>query len=1321
MFLFVFSTVRSERFHFRTVGSQQGLSQASAISIWQDPLGRMWFGNDALNCYNGETTEVYRVSEYFAGMEDADIHGICGGDSNLYFLAGNNVIGFDMITEKLFSTGVNALYIDVIDGKLFYTSIDGILFSYDSKTNTSKREFTLINQDLAVLAFVEDSDNTFWLATASGLYKVDLSTGMILAHYFKGDVISGLFKDSNGNLWVSSYSKNVNIIRPNGHVSSLVYDSQGERPFESEAYSFTEDSKGNVWIGTLNGIYQVIPPLREAPARVLEDVYMAEFSIYDLFTDRQGTIWIGSYYGEVKYFNPETDNYTLFSSNENESHYLHGVVLGDIVEDQEGFLYVSSEGSGVNIISPDRKNIKHLTMASHNLPHDKIRSLYYDSRYNRLYIGTYMEGLVYYDRKTDRIHNVKEDSLSTRHQKIIEKIIPFDDHLILLTQDGLFKLNRATLLVSPLFDDVKLRELTAGITRTIFLDDRNTLWVSSLRNGLFTIDMNSRKVLEFYGDGLSPESQIPSAVISICGNSKQGFFFATLKSGVLSYDGERKEFVAFTSKDNYLLSDISYNVALSPFGNLIVTSNKGVSILNVSGRQTVNYSSHIRLDENSPIMSLSPDCGLFVSPLNRNIYIGGLKKLISFNEKDISTIKRDYNLFISSVQVNNTQSSVLTRKTLFYLEDIVLPYDQNTIAIQFSSSNYLSSYYTEYEYKMNGLSGFEDWTRTDHKTVSFTSLPVGNYTFTIRETSDPEKTATFSIRITPPFWKSYFAYFVYLLLIVGLFWIYARSSRTKAVLKASLEFQKREADRVAEENKNRLNFFAGIANEFRTPLTLIIATLDGLLNDIGAVSKTKLERVRKQTLRMQNLFIELQEFREAENGLLRLKVGYYNITQFLNEIHEVISDYESTLQVTFNYYHPGNEIKVWFDLEQMQKVIYNLLFAISRLVHVKGKVELILQQRSSWIEIQISCLGDVYDEEMLLQLFDILENASRSTDSLDIINSLPNNIIGLALSRKIVLIHKGELLVRTEKERTSFIIRLQSGENHFKPEEKTGNSEVILRRLPVFSEIVDVENFHQEEEKSDSIEKRLKILLVNDDEEMITVFRDTFISAYEVLDASNAEDALGLAAEEEPDIIISEISLPGLSGVELCNRLKANVRTLQIPILLITRSPSLKQRNESIRAGADEYLEIPFDMEYLFLRCNSLVKNKANILQKYTGQIEEESQALATNTHDQRFLDKAIHILENNIEDTEFDTMKWSKELGIGRTRLFDRIKRITGMTPNDYILQIKMNKAMIMLQESDYTTIAEVAYKLGFSNPAYFSKCFKKQVGVTPQQYRKG
>jgi len=1322
-------TAKGERFQFKTVGSLQGLSQSSAMSIWQDGLGRMWFGNDALNCYNGTTTKIYRISEFYPDIEDADIHGICGTDSTMFFLAGSNILSFDFTTETLKNLEIEAQFLTIIDDILYYSSSsDGILYSYNEKSGESKLLYKMNKEDAVVTYILQDTKDIFWLGTTRGLYKVDIKTDIVISHAFETDVINSLFKDSYGNLWVSCRKNKVQIITPGGTLSPLPANKNTSKI--GEVLCFTEDSKGVIWIGSYNGIYTVQPPVRNKNAVAHNEPMMTEASIFALYTDKQGTIWVGSYYGDVHYFNPETDNYTLYIGKETEPGFLHGIVLGDMTEDNDGNIYVASEGSGVNVINHNSSKISHITSAN-GLPNNKIRTLFFDKEYNRLYISSYLEGLSYLDVKTNKLSRINTNAFTSRYHMITEKIIPFENYLILSTQDGLFRINRNTLDVTPLFGDEELQNLCSGVIRTLYLDDKNILWISSFEKGLFTVDMNTRKALNFYGDGPKDKSTIPSAVISICGSSKHGLYFATLKSGILSYNDETKEFNNYTTKDNLLLSNICYNVALSRYGNLVATSNKGISILNISARKSINGSSHIRLDGSSPMMSISPDCGLYVSPKDGLIYVGGLQRLISFDEKDITTAKRNYSLYFSSLLVNNTliePPSDILPQSLSRTKEIVLPANQNTISLTFASSNYISSYYTGYEYKLNGLDGLEEWIKTDLKTITYTALPAGKYKLEVRETTDPEKIVSIGITIQPVFWRSIPAYFMYFLVLVIIIMLILKDKNTKLQLRNALSKEMGINSGLEESSKNKIRFFSGIVNEFRTPLTLIITMLDGFINDYDSISKAKMEKVKKQTMRLQSLFMELQEFNKAEDGMLHLKVGYYSLTDLIKDIYETVSDYEDVLQISFHYYHSEEDVKAWFDKEQLQKVLYNIIFMASKLVKVHGQMNIYLNSMSNKIDIQISNIGEVYDEEMLAQISDLLNDKNNFGENYERKHALYGNSIGLILSKKIMDMHKGALTLKADKSETSFIISLKTGEKHFSEEEKIDSNEMqAMVKSPSLLEFHKAEKHYKNDFNDDVAEeagagsdKRFKLLVVDKDDEIRVMLKDVFSSVYEVHEATNVDEAIKIAIAEQPDIIISEIALLGQSGIELCNMLKSNIETLHIPIILMTTYPSSKQQNECVRVGVDDYIVKPFNLEYLFLRCNSIVKSRNNMLGKFKGKKDHEMQEMATNTQDQRFLDRAIRILENNLENADFDTYIWSKELGIGRTRLFDRIKQVTGMTPNDYIMNVKISRAMAILREKEELTVSEVAYQFGFSNPAYFTKCFKRQVGITPQQYRK-
>lgn len=1126
--------------YFRTLGVKDGLSQPSAISIWQDQTGRMWFGNDALNCYNGTTTAVFRLSEYFPSIEDSNIHNICGNDSLLFLLAEDKVISMNLFTNQLSQTDLTASSICIVGNRL-YAAKNHTVLAYD--LHTKEKEVLFTNDQYYIKYITHNKNNEFWLGTTSGVLKADLNSKKLLAVLYEKENIICQFSDSDNRLWVGTRSNKAAIIYPDGNISGIQSNS---KPFTPYIHCFTEDKQGNIWIGTLAGVYKVTYSKEGKPTLESDLPLMPESPVTALYTDKQGTLWIGPYYGNIRYINMNTNNLTFYICNEKMPDKLHGVVLGTMAEDNDGNLYVGTEGSGINILNKDKQTIGHITTASHPLPNNKIRALWFDKQFNRMFISAYKEDLIYLDKNTNRFETIKSSLQQTPVRSTIEEIIPYKDMLILLTQNGIFKLNRQTLQVSYLFNNPELQKKCSGNIRTMYIDDKNRLWVSSLEEGLFTADLLSGKLLHTYGNGLNPESIIPSAVNSICGNTRNGLYLSTLNSGILLYNEEKNNFQSYTKQNHILLSDICYNIAMSPHGNLIVTTNKGISVIDISVKKKIGSAYHIHLNDLSQISGFGMDCGIYISSYSNDIFIGALYGLVSFNEHNISTQEHDYSLLLSSLSVNNKpvspENSPILTQDIAFTKEIILPFDENTVSFTFSTTNYALSNYTPYEYKMEGLDNL--WITTNSKTITYPSLQPGQYKLTVREAENQQQEVSIDITVKQPYWLSFPAIIAYILLSMLLFFWLVKIYKNHILLKDSLNLEKKETERIEKANQERISFFTSISNEFRAPLTIIITLLNQLATDNSVSGKSRIGKVQKQALYLQNLITQLLAFSSGQQKELNLTTEYISV-----------------------------------------------------------------------------------EEE-------------------------------------------------------------------------------------------------KEEEENDTTDYKLhySLLIVDNDSEIRALLKETFSFAYRIMEATNGDDGYAIITKEHPDIILSEISIPGISGTELCKMHKSNTETLHIPIILMSCHPSAEQQIQSIQAGADDYIVKPFNMELVLHKCNSLIRNRKNIVNKYIQQQPQaqETELLAINNQDQKFLDLAIQVIENNLDNTSFDIIHWSKSLGIGRTSLFNQIKAITGMTPNDYILSYKMKKAMLLLREENNCAIAEIAYRLGYSDPTYFSRSFKKIVGVSPLQYRK-
>ncbi len=1302
---------------YQTVGSKQGLSQSSAISIWQDKIGKIWIGNDALNSFDGEVVKVFRLSEYLDGVEDSYIHALCGNDSILFFLAESQLVCFDLRMETFTLPGIRTQSIWHSNGFLYYVS-EGMFYKYDWKTNSSTEIIHLPSNIQSSQSIIEKEEDLFWLGTPGGILEVNIKEKAIKNRFLNEESILYLYKDSKDYIWVASQLGQIYIHAPNGQLKPLpIKNKQPQNLFNNQIYCIQEDVKGAIWIGTITGVYQLTRDESEEEF-LFQNHMLEESTIYALFSDRQGTLWIGSYYGDVRYFNPENDNYLYYGTDDNVPSQLHGAIIGRITEDKNENLYLATEGSGINIKKRGNDSFEHLT-TQNGLSQNKIRDLWYDEENDRLFISLYMEGVGYLDLKTNRIHLLNNDPLSTVNQKIVESFLPYKNDLLLRTQDGIFKLDRNTLQISRFLKEETLHELCSGIIRSIYIDDREILWVSSFQRGLFTIDLKNNTLLTNYGDGVTERSIIPSAIISIIGDTKRGLYFVTLKSGILRYDHTQDTFYNFNESNRQLVSDICYNIAFSPFGNLIVTSNKGVSLLQIGFDNSTKILYHIGINPSSPLISLIGDCGLYVPENKDMIYVGGLYGLLCFSEKDLPREQNQYGLYFTSLQINNQPilpTSPILGKNLYEVDKLTLSSKQNTLSLNFASSNYLSSRTTGYEYKLEGLD--EYWTETYHNTIIYNSLRPGNYKLIVRELANTSKTTELVIIVKPPIWTTIPAILLYIFLVAFALWWIIRFNKSKSMLQASLELERREMARIEETNRNKMDFFVNISNEFRNPLTLITTQLDRLPQDIPLTLKNKLEKVRQQTSRMQDLITEMLDFRKIEQNKFKLKIGNHDIVTILLKIYDTFSDFAREKQLTFRFNPPNEAIPLWYDQRQMQKVFYNLLTFLFKISSPKDTVTVSILTGTGYTKIQITHRGTLLDEDDAKLLLDSLEATSTIPD----LSALPDGAIGLAFSKSVILLHKGSLSVRRENDRTILTIALPSGTSHIDMTDISKEGEELITSSPEpisISEVVGDDPFWKDEiENSQS--KNYHMVIVEEDYEMCVLLQETFSLLYEVKVFEDAESAFEYTIENKPDIILSEINLPGISGTEMCSMLKSNFHTYHIPVILLSSQPSELQNVESIRSGADYYFVKPFNIRILFLRCNYLVKSRQWLTHTDKKDNPADMLEMATNEKEQEFLRTANQVVEKNWHDHSFDTTIWYEKLGIGRTRFFNQIKEITGMTPNDYLLYLKMNKGRQLLNENRDLTIAEVAYQLGFSSPAYFSKCFKKQFGITPQEYKR-
>ena len=581
-----------------------------------------------------------------------------------------------------------------------------------------------------------------------------------------------------------------------------------------------------------------------------------------------------------------------------------------------------------------------------------------------------------------------------------------------------------------------------------------------------------------------------------------------------------------------------------------------------------------------------------------------------------------------------------------------------------------------------------------------------------------------NIHVSAPFYATIWAYLFYVLCLTALMVAFVRFKTRQAALRSSLEFERKEKERIEELNQVKLRFFTNISHEFRTPLTLILGQIEVLMQmDLGTTVYNRIQRIYKNAWHMRNLISELLDFRKQEQGYLKLRVEEQNLVTFTRQIYMCFYEYAQKKEITYRFDSVEETISVWFDPIQLQKVIFNLLSNAFKYTSNKGNITVEVRKVASQAVVSVCDTGIGIPVEHISKIFDRFyqtDNASSSS------SFTLGTGIGLALAKGIMNMHHGKIEVEsTVGEGTKFILSLPLGNRHFSDEEMAvteGRESLIIPEASVssYGQLMAEEIKEPESQKNMDEEDKPTILLVDDNTELLSMLEDIFLPMYNVYTACNGREGLEMAQQIQPDLIVSDVIMPEMSGKDLCYKIKTNVELSHISVVLLTAQTSVEYVVEGLMFGADDYITKPFNIKVLVARCNNLIKNKKRLIAHYAGKVITESPvAEAINEKDKELLTKCVNIVRENFENPDFDVTALASELCMGRSKLYMQFKQMTGLTPNEFILKVKLDEAMSLLTDHPELNITEISVRLGFSSPRYFSKSFKAFFGIAPQGVR--
>jgi len=1332
--------------YFKHIGKEEGLSQISVLSIFQDKLGRLWFGTEeGLNVYDGEKIIAFQPSDLEGrNNEDSGSSLTIPGNQitmivddamgNLFFRADNKLVKYDLNTTRfqvLRRTGIRA--ITSYKGEIWVAVADSI---FQWNENKKELEFSLkTNISSPVRTILWDKSGRLWIGTVNGLYVVDNNKS--IRCIIPQNEIYALFESSKNDIWVSSRNSGLYRINPSGIVTKYSHDASNPNTIaHNQVREIIEDDNGNLWIGTFKGLNKYNPNTNQFSVSVKDHTpgSLSHSSVFSLFKDSEGTIWVGTYYGGVNYFNPESDIFNYYAESPVQTqnakniflgHYLNFPYVGNMVEDNSGNIWICTEGGGLNFFDRKTKTFRYFTAENKEiaLKRNNLKCICYDSIRNKLYIGTHTGGLSCYDIQKNTFKNFLDDD---RLNSIIADMQIYENKLIFIDRGQLFQMDLNTELITPLYADNSNKERIGGAGNYyLLIDSKGYLWLAKTE-GVVRIHLKGNPSKEVYKNGSNGLGN--REILQIFETDDGKIYFGTRGSGLFLFNEKDRTFTRYSAEQNQLLSDYCYNIAESGMKRLIISGDKGISFFDPAK----GLVKQVALGSGLPIRSINKDCGLLVCH-NGEIFAGGADGLVSFFEADLYRKAADYQLYFSDLFINNVKvipndKHHVLSKILPFTNMINLNYKQNNITVGFASNNYISTQKnTFYEYKLEGFD--KEWIPTNQTLLNYTNLNPGKYLLKIQEkgiySHNIVNNIQLKIIIHPPFYATLWAFLIYLTLVSIILYSIVRFRNKRMRLAASLESERREKEQIEQLNQAKLSFFTNVSHEFRTPLTLIISQIDLLMqnNSLSPSVYNKFLRVHKNAYRMRNLVNELLDFQKLEQKHIQLKVCEQNLIDFLKELYLSFYEYAQDRSITYLFESEEDNTPCWFDPEQLQKVFNNLLSNAFKYTRAGGIIQMIVSQNADEIIIRVSDNGVGIESKKLEKIFDRFYQAGNEIDTLSI-----GTGVGLPIAKNIVELHHGNIKVESFPEYGSiFSVYLRKGSEHF-----IGDANVNIVSQRPYNEMVEPDTLPDStflEEMSDAPfvlpesdkEKRPVILIVEDKEELLQMLASLFSPLYHLLLARNGADGLQKAQEKKPDIILSDVMMPIMSGSEMCLRIKNNIDLCHIPVVLLTALTSAEQNIEGLQHGADDYIGKPFNAKILLARCNNLIRSRSLFQKQLKNQTGFDIQLLANNPLDKQFLEKVEKIMEQYLTDPDFGINTLSRELAMSRSSLFTKFKALTGLTPNDYILNNKLKRAAVLLKKNPEYQIAEISDRLGFNSARYFSRCFKAQYNKSPQEYRKG
>ena len=726
---------------------------------------------------------------------------------------------------------------------------------------------------------------------------------------------------------------------------------------------------------------------------------------------------------------------------------------------------------------------------------------------------------------------------------------------------------------------------------------------------------------------------------------------------------------------------------------------------------------------------------------NGMVYFGTTSGVVYFHPDSIRESTYFPTLALTNFKIFNkvipigkmTDGRTILTKSINESDKITLRYSDNNFSIEFAAIDFSAPEKIKYAYTMEGFD--KKWIEKDfnQRYAAYTNLYPGTYTFKIKTTNVDgdwnDHYKTLIIKIQPPFWKTWWAYLIYFAILISAFIGVRKLMLFRITMQNSLEMERLEREKLEELNQSKLQFFSNVSHEFRTPLTLILGPLERLSNSrLDGALKKQIEFVHKNAIRLLRLVNLLLDLQKVEKNEMHLRARLGDIVAFTKEIVMSFEELTHHKKISLNFVTDIKKLDVWYDSDKLDKVLFNILSNAVKFTQKGGSITVALTTGrndvfpyplNDFVNISITDTGKGMKEEHLHKIFERFYQIESNESEMQL-----GTGIGLHLSSYLIELHKGKIMVSSkEGEGTRFEVLIPLNGDHLKEDQKVADME--LSEISNHTELIGFEQETMEpaiepdkkttKDKKNS--KKYKILVVEDDHEIRSYIKSEFHDRYEMIEALDGMEGWEMAQSQMPDLIISDVMMPRLDGIQFCKKIKTDISTSHIPVILLTARTSIENRIEGLETGADSYIPKPFNPKHLMVRVEKLIELRQNLMAKFSKSINFEAKEMTLTSADERFLQKAINLVKDNISNSELNIEDMGSELGMSRVHLYRKLKALTNQTPSEFVRTIRLKQAAYLLSQNKIN-ISEVAYAVGFSSHQYFTNCFQNYFKMSPTDY---